>query len=108
MLAKAWNNGRPSVTGAGYGLRISEEDRDLFFDPRWREVVLDLGGEVEARVRLSQSFWRSCSELRSLKIGQWLLHHGLAPWPRGRPPKLTVEPIGDNGFVVALTETPEH
>jgi hypothetical protein len=99
MRATAWNNGSHSATGAGYGLRISRQDRDRFFDPQWQEVVFDLGGEAEATTALSESFWRSCSELRSADIGRWLLRHDLAPWPRGRPPVVTVTHIEGNRFL---------
>jgi hypothetical protein len=102
MRATAWNNGSHHASGAGYGLRISEKDRDSLFDRSWREVVFDLGGEAEATARLSESFWRSCSELRSAEIGRWLRRHNLAPWPHGRPPTFTVRHLEGNRFSIAL------
>lgn len=50
------------------------------------------------RVALSPSFWRRCSELRSAKIGLWMLENGVAPWPNRRPPRLRLEPTGEAGF----------
>lgn len=102
MRATAWNNGSHHVSGAGYGLRISEDDRDSFFDPDWKFAVFDLGGEADAEVRLSESFWRSCRELRSVEIGRWLRRRGLAPWPKGKPPKLAVQHVAGNRFAVKL------
>ena len=43
FLATAWNNGQWSTTGAGYGLKVSIEDRDRFFDREWESVTLRLG-----------------------------------------------------------------
>jgi hypothetical protein len=103
MRATAWNNGSHHTSGAGYGLRISEEDRDRFFDPDWTAAVLDLGGEADVEVGLSESFWRSCNELRSAEIGRWLRRSGLAPWPKGRPPMLTVQHVAGNRFAVTLS-----
>ena len=105
MRATAWNNGSHLATGAGYGLRISETDRDYLFDRAWREVVFDLAGEVEATAPLSESFWRTCSELRSAEIGRWLRRHNLAPWPRGRPPTFEITHVEGNRFAVELSTT---
>jgi len=99
MQVKGWNNGSFSTSGVGYGIRISRQDRDKFFDRGWRKVVIGLEGERELiEVRLSDSFWHSCSELRSAKIGKWMIKNGLAPWKRGDPPKLELQPIGGNKF----------
>jgi hypothetical protein len=100
MRATAWNNGSHRLSGAGYGLKISEADRDQFFDRDWETVVFDFGGESEAVAALSDSFWRSCSELRSAEIGRWLRRHGLAPWPTGSPPRVEVTHAGGNRFIV--------
>jgi hypothetical protein len=95
---RAWSNGRPLPTGAGYGVRLSDRDRDEHFDPQWREVMVDLGGGETVSVSLSESFWRSCPELRSAAIGRWLLRNGLAPWPLGKPSAALLIPAGSNRF----------
>jgi hypothetical protein len=97
MQVTAWNNG-----GAGYGLEIRASDRDRFFDRHWRAVVLELSGQGQAVVAVSPSFWRRCSELRSAEIGRWLQRNGLAPWPRGRRPKVIMEHVTGNRFAVKL------
>jgi hypothetical protein len=94
----AWSNGRPLPTGAGYGIRLSDRDRDTYFDPGWDEVIIGLNQEEKVPVSLSDSFWRSCPELRSAAIGRWLLHNGLAPWSRGRPPTMLLSKVDDNWF----------
>lgn len=98
MRATAWSNGSPSPTGSGYGLKISAWDRDRFFEREWADVIVELAGEEPASIRLSQSFWRSCSELRSASIGRWLLKSDLAPWPKGEPPTCNLSPVGGNRF----------
>lgn len=98
MKVRAWSNGRPLRTGAGYGVRLSDRDRDQYFDPEWREVTVDLDRGETVSVSLSESFWRSCPELRSAAIGRWLLDNGLAPWPPGVPPVALLIPVGGNRF----------
>ena len=95
---RAWSNGRPLPTGAGYGVRLSDHDRDEHFDPQWREVLVDLGEGESVPVSLSEPFWRSCPELRSAAIGRWLFRDGLAPWPRGKPSAALLIPAGSNRF----------
>ena len=95
MYVTAWSNG-----GTGYGLEIRESDRDRYFDPAWRSVILDLPGRGRVDVRVSPSFWRGCRELRSAEIGRWLHEHNLAPWSRGRRPRVVMEHVTGNHFVV--------
>ena len=104
MRATAWSNGSPRQSGAGYGLKISRQDRDRFFDQKWPTIILRLPGEDPTNVPLSQSFWRSCTELHSAAIGRWLILNGLAPWPRGKPPVLSLQCTGDRAFSVLTTD----
>lgn len=90
--AKAWNNGDWHDTGAGYGLKVSVEDRDRFFERDWRTVTLRLLGERTSRVAVANvdkaSFWgTSCRELIKLEIGQWLIENGFRRWPLNAPPR---------------------
>jgi hypothetical protein len=98
MRATGWSNGQARSSGAGYGLRISAGDRDQWFSRSWSHVVIDLDDGSQATVRLSASFWVSCTELRSAVIGRWLVDEGLAPWPRREPPSLTLRPLANNRF----------
>ena len=99
MIVTAWNNGTPNnKTGAGYGVKIKREDRDKYFQRTWSSVIIELNDEEVVNVKLSNSFWKNCTELRSAKIGKWMLDNGIAPWPKGRPPVLKLEPIDDRKF----------
>lgn len=71
MIVVGWNNGSPNDrTGAGYGIRITRADRDRYFEKSWKSVIIELEGEGSIGVRLSDSFWENCIELRSSKIGK--------------------------------------
>jgi len=91
MKASGWSNGSPSATGSGYGIAISKSDRDAHFTPGLGSVTLLLEHGPTVAVVLSASFWRDCPEFRGAGIGRWLLNQGLAPWPRGEPPRLQIE-----------------
>lgn len=104
MLATAWNNGAHHASGAGYGLKISKADRDRYFSNAWREVLVSLPGHKgPVAVELSPAFWRNCTELRHQEIGRWLRANGYVPWPKGRPPKFNLQPIGEQRFVVSVS-----
>lgn len=101
MIVTAWNNGAHSRNGRDYGFRISHPDRDEFFKKEWTVIVLEFEGEpalVEVPVD-AQSFWSETGkELTSPAVGRWLRHNGLAPWPKGNPPTIVLEPIAENRF----------
>lgn len=101
MDVTAWNNGQHHSTGAGYGFKISVEDRDANFQKPWKTVFVSLPGspqEVEVNVA-KPSFWgATCRELISREFGRWLIENGYAPWPSGAPPKFCLRPRSDNHF----------
>lgn len=101
----AWNNGKHSASGAGYGLKVPIADRDRYFKKSWKTVVVDIStpsGHRQIEVNVGKkSFWSdSCHELISKAFGAWLLKTGKAPWPAGQPPKLSVAVVGDRHFRV--------
>jgi hypothetical protein len=59
-------------------------------------IELENGDSVD--IRLSDSFWRRCSELRNAKIGKWMIKNRLAPWPKGSPPNLKLEAVAEGQF----------
>ncbi len=99
MIVKGWNNGKHNnKTGSGYGLALTKADRDKYFKQSWEEIIIDLGGSELVQVKLSKSFWKDCIELRSSKIGKWLINKELAPWKKNNPPKLELEYLKRNHF----------
>ena len=104
MIVTAWNNGGHHKSGAGYGLKIKATDRGLYFRKEWKKgILLELEGIPNPiTVNITKpSFWkRECGELIKKEIGQWLRFNSLAPWPKGKPPKLSLEVISENRFYV--------
>ena len=102
MIVTAWSNGSPRDTGAGYGLKLTIEDRDAYFRRSWQSVAVVFPDGRETNVNVAKpSFWGlTCRELISAEIGRWLLAEGLAPWPKGVPPRLYLQPAGEARFVL--------
>lgn len=104
FFATAWAGGlRSKETGAGFGLKISEEDRDKFFSKSWEQAEIHLEGENDpVIVNISKkSFWNdTCREIISKRIGLWFFRNGFAPWDKGKPPKIEIKSLGDGRFKV--------
>jgi hypothetical protein len=103
IIVTAWNNGAHNKSGAGYGVKLEVRDRDRFFRREWKTIILELEGfpdEIEVNI-VKPSFWETtCRELINIEIGRWLIHNGLAPWPKGHPPKLSLECLEKNCFLL--------
>jgi hypothetical protein len=105
VRAVGWRGGNADERSpAGYGIKITPADRDRHFDPNWTSVVLELADGPTIEVPLTDSFWRSCSELRSAQLGRWLLVAGRALWPKHAPPGIAVNRIADNRFSARILE----
>lgn len=105
MIVKAWNNGAHHPDGNGYGIKITSTDRDQYFNPEWKTVLLTLDGRTEPiEIKINKkSFWNeTCRELISMRIGKWLIKHGFAAWPKRHPPEFDLEPVFENCFRLRL------
>lgn len=104
MLMQAWNNGRFISNGSGYGVTVSPKFRDDYLDVNWASIFLHLEGEEEpVELAINNSvFWSKGRELRSGKIGKWLIKNGLAQFDLENPPELTVTAMEKNHFKVSL------
>ncbi len=49
MIWTAWHNGSPQPSGAGYGLKITAEDRDRHVDRTWQTIIVELRGLRRSR-----------------------------------------------------------
>ena len=103
IIVTAWNNGSKNLSGAGYGIKLSIQDRDKYFDKSLKLIFLNLEGnqgQIEINVD-KPSFWGiNCRELISKEIGMWLYENNLAPWPKGQPPKLSLLKLGQDRFLL--------
>jgi len=103
MVVTVWNNGTLRKSGAGYGLKFDIADRERFFKREWESVLLQLeDSSIEVEVNLTKrSFWgATCRELINAELGLWLARNGLAPWAKGKPPKLLLKQIKGNRFIL--------
>ena len=90
MQAKAWKGGT-------YGVRVGTRNAARYFSKSWKFVDVELDGNFY-RVRLGDTFWGACPELRGAAFGNWLARRGLDAWPRGKPPSLELTPTEGNRF----------
>lgn len=82
------------------GIRVGAANRARYFSESWREVVVDVDGQLR-HFDLSSGFWNRCPEFRDGRGGYikaWLGKHGLSEWPKGRPPRVILEPLGGSLF----------
>jgi hypothetical protein len=107
MIVTAWKNGKFSSPKTTYGIKIDPDDRDRFFKREWQNVLLQFEGlpfSIEVNIA-KQSFWGdTCRELINAEIGFWLNRNGLVPWPKSKPPKLILEPLGGRKFWLKARE----
>lgn len=106
MVVVGWNSGRHEKTGAGYGVKINRQDRDSFFRKEWKSVVVLLPDGKQVEINIDKpSFWNdTCRELISKEIGSWLRSEGLAPWPKGKPPRFELKEAGEAKFVLCMPD----
>ncbi len=97
LTVTGWKSGR---TGGTFGLRVGRENANKFFQRDWLSIDVDFDGK-QVTIELRQSFWTDCPELRNPFIRDFLRKRGLAPWPKGCPPKMNLVPLGQNKFSVS-------
>lgn len=98
--ASGWAGGGSGGSGGTFGLRFSAEVRDAHFDRAWSSVTLVVPSGEQVEAPISPAFWKRCTEVRSAKFGAWMRAQGLAPWPRGKPPKFEIRVLGPGRFAV--------
>lgn len=91
IILTAWSN---SSSDKANGFGISEDDRDHLFKPLKSRLIREgviiefPSGEVlSLPLDRKPSFWSTCPEFISSKIGTWMKKRGDAPWPEGERPK---------------------
>jgi len=102
ITVTGWNNGSYSGTGAGYGIRIGKKNRDLYFDKKWNETIIEIEGYKSISASIAPTFWTTCPELRSKYIGKWMIFNRIAPWAGRKTPELILEQKEENHFILKL------
>lgn len=110
MIVTAWRGGYTKKEAdnpekGGYGLKIPIIDRDQYFRREWDTIVLAIEGKnKEFEVNIDKnSFWGpKCRELIHKNIKQWFLEDGIAPWEKGKPPRIKLEVVSNNRFKASL------
>jgi hypothetical protein len=95
MEARAWSNGSGT-----FGIHVGIANRDLHFDRTWNEIEVEIDGRPH-RFRLTRGFWNQCPEFRDsggTAIRDWLRRHHTLTWPRRRPPRFQLLPLGEGRF----------
>ena len=106
FTAKIRNIEHYQATDAGYGIKISLQDRERYFDRTWQTVILHLSGlENPVEVNVAKpSFWnRTCGELIKKEIGNWYLRGHSPRWTRGNPPTVRLKQIAEREFFVEFS-----
>ncbi len=104
MKASGWSNSTPNnLTGSGYGIRVTYQDRDRYFQKEWDSVEVALNSGKIVELSLPETFWTTCPELKNVFIGRWMLEMGVAPWAKSKPPKFDLEPVEDRRFKLTLS-----
>ncbi len=101
MKVTTWNNGNYNKSGAGYGILIPKRERDKYFNRKWDRVKIHIE-DTSVEIKLRDTFWTTCNELRSKEIGKYLLKNGLGVWEKWKPHKLTLEVVNNNEFTISL------
>ena len=93
MEARGWKGGT-------YGVSVGKANAAQYFKKTWSRVEIEIDGEFHS-FPLRETFWKTCPEFRGGALKEWLLRSGLAPWPRGDPPKLILRPLKENRFRIS-------
>ena len=92
MLVSCWKGGT-------YGIRITKDDRNRFFQRQWTTVTVTAGSNTSTH-KIEGTFWTTCPELRGGAIKDYVLAQGHSSWKTGNPPKLTLTPNHGNSFTL--------
>jgi hypothetical protein len=104
MEVSGWFGGRSKGSRdpaeGTFGIRVGMANRQRHFDPAWTEIEVEMDGRCEVFC-LTPGFWRGCPEFRDRgtpRIREWLQRYRSLTWDRGRPPRMSLIPLGDNRF----------
>lgn len=95
IIASAWKNStQNTLTGAGFGIRISKKDIHLV--ENWKSIKLGDSNEIFYRGNSVLNF--DCPEIRSSKIGKFFILINRLYWKSGNPHKYYLKDLGNENF----------
>lgn len=86
-----------------YELRVSRENRELFFDRKIEYVNLlipEIKNSINCKIR--KSFWNKCSHFGNHDFLNWLKQNNLVPYVKGSPPKFKLTKIDNNNYQLTV------
>lgn len=93
MEAKTWKGGT-------YGVRVGKPNAQKNFDKSWAIIKVNIDGKFY-EFKLTSTFWTTCPEFRGGPIPAWFSRNKLGKWPKGKPHRLTLRPLGGNKFLLS-------
>lgn len=91
----AWNDGKNV-----FGINLINGLREKLFDRKWIFIELSIENKESFKIKLSDSFWKNCNELRHKNIKDWFFENDIFPWTKGCPPKFYLINIEGNRFLL--------
>ena len=104
IVVSAYNSGKFSKTGAGYGFRIKNSDVKENSDLLTSEIFLTLDNEGESvKVRINQDLVSNGDRVvfTSKEIGRWLITNKMGDWNDGNPPEFLMTHLKKNEFRIS-------
>jgi hypothetical protein len=92
-----WNDGKHNPSGNGYGIRVGVKGRE-YFEKNILKINLSIENSEFFEVKITEGFWRNCTEFRDKRIGEWMIKNNFTPWKKGEPPKFNLTVLPNNKF----------
>jgi hypothetical protein len=104
MKVTACKSGHFSSPLATFGIRIGIENRQQYFRPEWKSIILEISENSVIEPYLTPGFWRQSPDIRHPAFRRWFTTQGLMPGRDGAPPDLNWYPSVKIGFTSATHE----
>jgi hypothetical protein len=106
MKVTACKSGHFSSSLATFGIRIGIENRQQYFRPEWKSIILEISENSVIEPYLTPGFWRKSPDIRHPAFRKWFAEQGLIPWHDGAPPDFELVPISENRFRLSRAAAP--
>jgi hypothetical protein len=97
IKVSSWNDGKHNPNGNGYGIRVGVKGRN-YFEKDVSIIKLSIEKSEFIDIKITDGFWRNCTEFRDKRIGEWLIKNSFAPWKKSENPKFILSVLNNNQF----------